>query len=53
MLAEKEYPLPASLLVVMTSTKIICEERREVVKDLIERIHAQYKRALYAVKKTS
>ena len=46
MLAEKEYPLAVSLLAVMISTKIICEERSEVVRELIERIHAQYKREL-------
>ena len=45
MLTEKEYPLTASLLGVMISSKIICEERTEAVKGLIERIFAQYHRA--------
>ena len=40
MLAEKEYPLSASLLSVMISIKIICEGSIEVVKYLIERNRA-------------
>ena len=46
MLAEKEYSLSANLLDVMISKNIICEESTEVVKDLIERIRAQYERQM-------
>jgi hypothetical protein len=46
MLVEKEYPLSSSLLVVMISIKIICEKSTEVVKDLIQRIRAQYERQM-------
>jgi hypothetical protein len=53
MLAENEYPLSASFFVVMISIKIICKERTELVKDLIERTHAQYERAWFDTKKTS
>ncbi|PWA95250.1 hypothetical protein CTI12_AA052010 [Artemisia annua] len=48
MLAEKEYPLSASLLAVLISTQIICEERTEAVNDLVERIFDQYHRACHA-----
>ena len=46
MLAEKEYPLRAGVLVVLTVTQLRCEERTSVVNDLLQRIYDQCDREL-------
>ena len=44
MLAEKEYPLRAGVLTVLLSIKLKCEDRSEVVDNLLQRIFDQCRR---------
>ena len=51
MLAEREYPLRAGVLDVLISTRLRCEERTEVVNDLVQRIYNQNRRESAALRR--
>ncbi|PWA89426.1 hypothetical protein CTI12_AA109180 [Artemisia annua] len=51
MLAEREYPLRAGILLVMLPVKLRCEERTEEINDLLQRISEQCSRETQSLKK--